>query len=166
MYVHINAFITRLNFKYFTGSALHSLTPIEKTMKRIKIIRNLCGDLCDTTKKVTPGDFMGMITAKVDCQTLFQSPVLYQPSEQPPQSWGQLPPELQEMYTYDGRYGFCVYIKRATMMMTIRVKMEEFYFNTAFEGEGRNEATVFSKEHVENYSKYNMSGLRCKYKYG
>jgi len=110
--------------------------PMEKTVKRIKMIREVCGDLCDTSKKIEPGEFMGSVTSKVDCKTLFKSPILHHSGDLPPQSWGQLPAELQEMYTFGGR-----------------VPVQDYFLNTAFEGIGRSEATVFSKEQVEYYIK-------------
>ena len=39
--------------------------PMQKTVERIKLIKKDCGELCDTTKKIEPGDFMGSVTAKV-----------------------------------------------------------------------------------------------------
>ena len=39
--------------------------PMAKTMKKIKAIRELCDDLCDTSKKIKPGEFLGTVTAKV-----------------------------------------------------------------------------------------------------
>ena len=33
-----------------------------------------------------------------------------------------------------------------------RVPVQDYFLNTAFEGIGRSEATVFSKEQVDNYS--------------
>ena len=39
--------------------------PMEKTMKRIKMIKEVCGDLCDTSKEIEPGEFVGSVTAKV-----------------------------------------------------------------------------------------------------
>ena len=40
--------------------------PMEKTMKRIKMVKEICGDLCDTSKEISPGEFMGSVTAKVE----------------------------------------------------------------------------------------------------
>lgn len=111
-----------------------SMDPMQKTLKRIQAIKQMCGDLCDTSKEITPGEFMGSVTSKVDCQSLFQSPVLYQPGDIPPQNWTQLPPELQDMYSYGGR-----------------VDIHDFFLNTAFEGEGRNQPTVFSQQHVDSF---------------
>merc|ERR1712130_188723 len=38
----------------------------KKIVRRIKKIQGQCGDLCDTTKSITPGHFLGSVTAKVD----------------------------------------------------------------------------------------------------
>jgi len=113
---------------------LEKLDPIERNLKRIKGIRNVCGDLCDTSKKITPGEFIGSVTAKVDCKAMFQSQVIRQPADLPPQPWGILPPELKEMYTYGGR-----------------VEVADIFLDQAFMGGGRNEAKVFTKEDVEHY---------------
>ena len=48
-----------------SGGEVNCLDPMGKTLQIIERIRTLCGDLCDTTKKITPGDFMGTVTAKV-----------------------------------------------------------------------------------------------------
>merc|ERR1711892_1399612 len=107
---------------------------MEKTLKRIKMVKEVCGDLCDASKEIEPGEFLGSVTAKVDCKSLFQSPVLHHSGDLPPQAWEQLPPELQEMYTYGGR-----------------VLEKNYFLNTVYQGTGRSEATVFSKEKVNDY---------------
>ena len=40
------------------------------------------------------------------------------------------------------------------LLFLLRVAIQDQFLNTAFEGIGRGEATVFSREHVENYSKH------------
>ena len=42
-----------------------NLSPMQKTLKRIEGIRKICGDLCDTSKEINPGDFLGYVTSKV-----------------------------------------------------------------------------------------------------
>jgi len=116
------------------NSELDIPDPMEKTVKRIKMIKEVCGDLCDTSKEIEPGEFVGSVTAKVDCKSLFQSPILHHPGDLPPQAWEQLPSELKDMYTYNGR-----------------LDVQDYFLNTAYEGIGRNEATVFTKEQVEKY---------------
>ena len=41
---------------------------MDKTGKAFQAIRDLCGELCDTTKEITPGDFVGAVTSKVGGQ--------------------------------------------------------------------------------------------------
>ena len=45
--------------------------PMEKTLKRIKMIKEVCGDLCDTSKEIEPGEFIGSVTAKVNASHVF-----------------------------------------------------------------------------------------------
>ena len=42
-----------------------NMDPMQKTLRRIQSIQQMCGDLCDTSKEITPGDFMGSVTSKV-----------------------------------------------------------------------------------------------------
>merc|ERR1712106_186146 len=107
---------------------------MEKTVKRINMIKEVCGDLCDTSKEIEPGEFVGSVTAKVDCKSLFQSPILHHPGDLTPQAWKQLPAEIKEMYTYGGR-----------------VAVQNYFLNHAKTGTGQNNATVFSKEHVQKF---------------
>ena len=44
-------------------------SPTAKTMARIDAIQSLCGELCDTTKVITPGQFMGSVKAEVRIMT-------------------------------------------------------------------------------------------------
>ena len=44
---------------------------MDKTGKAILAIREICGELCDTTKEITPGDFMGTVTSKVGGQASY-----------------------------------------------------------------------------------------------
>ena len=47
------------------NSELNISDPMEKTVKRIHMIKDVCGDLCDTSKEIEPGEFIGSVTAKV-----------------------------------------------------------------------------------------------------
>jgi hypothetical protein len=38
--------------------------------------------------------------------------------------------------------------------ISYRVDVTDVFYNTAFEGEGMGEATIFSQEIIEGYSKY------------
>ena len=50
---------------FFSDTSYVNLSPMQKTLKRIEGIRKMCGDLCDTSKEVHPGDFLGYVTSKV-----------------------------------------------------------------------------------------------------
>ena len=45
-----------------------NLGAMDKTGKAILAIREICGELCDTTKAITPGAFIGTVTSKVGGQ--------------------------------------------------------------------------------------------------
>ena len=47
-------------------------------------IQNICGQLCNLSKPIIDGNFMGSVSSKVDCQALFSSDLLDQPSHHPP----------------------------------------------------------------------------------
>ena len=42
-----------------------NVSPMQKTVRRIKAIQEMCGDLCDTSKEITPGEFLGSVTSAV-----------------------------------------------------------------------------------------------------
>eukprot|EP00091_Calanus_sinicus_P002239 TRINITY_DN12279_c0_g1_i1.p1 TRINITY_DN12279_c0_g1~~TRINITY_DN12279_c0_g1_i1.p1 ORF type:complete len:386 (-),score=73.65 TRINITY_DN12279_c0_g1_i1:23-1180(-) len=111
-----------------------SLSPMEKTEEQIRAIRELCGELCDTTKPIVPGEFMGTVTSKVDCHTLFSSPVFHQPALLPPQAWPQLSKKIQDQYTYQGR-----------------VEVREWFFNDAAAGGGMDSPYTFTEDMVQHY---------------
>ena len=48
-----------------TGQEDSTIGELEKTVKTIYAIREMCGDLCNTTKQIKPGHFIGTVTAKV-----------------------------------------------------------------------------------------------------
>ena len=42
-----------------------NMDPMQKTLRRIQSIKQMFGDLCDTSKEITPGDFIWSVTSKV-----------------------------------------------------------------------------------------------------
>ena len=80
---------------------------------------------------------------QVDCRTLFEITSEFQSSyryEVAPQPLSRLPAELQQLYSLAGR-----------------VQLVDSYWNDAGAGEGRVEATVWSREEVQGYSE-----LQCR----
>merc|ERR1719445_826711 len=77
------------------------------TEMRLDILRDLCGDLCDTAKSVSKdsGDFMGSITAKIDCPKL--STLLEKLSDSSfmlkPAGWKDIPLNIKRMSTFNDR---------------------------------------------------------------
>ena len=50
---------------YYCDRSRRLIGELEKTVKTIYAIREMCGDLCNTTKQIKPGHFIGTVTAKV-----------------------------------------------------------------------------------------------------
>merc|ERR1711971_15277 len=119
-----------------------SFGAMDKTVQAIRAICDICGELCDTTKEITQGDFMGAVTSKVDCNTLFKSSVFHMPALLPPQSLSNLTAELRGMYSYQGR-----------------VELHDWYWNAAGDGGGWSaEPTIFTQEEVQHYIDAVVSG--------
>ena len=58
------------------GQEDSTIGELEKTVRTIYAIREMCGDLCNTTKEIIPGYFIGTVTAKVGI-TLCYYDVIY-----------------------------------------------------------------------------------------
>merc|ERR1711892_219547 len=64
---------------------------MDKTVETILEIKKICGELCDTSKKIIPDDFMGSVTSEVDCDAIFRSQVFHMEALLPPQHWENIP---------------------------------------------------------------------------
>jgi len=136
----INIRIIERNWR--SGQEDSTIGELEKTVKTIYAIREMCGDLCNTTKQIKPGHFIGTVTAKVDCATLFKSPVFHTSALLPPQSLQQLPPDIQDMYSYQGR-----------------VETHDWYWDAATDGGGWSaEPKVFTKDEVQKFMNSFLNG--------
>jgi len=103
----------------------------------LRQIVSLCGELCDLTKPINPpkeGGFMGTVKAQVNCDSLFSSDILDRPSNQPPKKWGNITEEYQKLYNHNGQ-----------------VKIGHYFLDNAGDGGARKEATVFSRQLIEEY---------------
>ena len=59
-----------VNYTWFQYLDLEddSLGAMDKTVHAVRAIREICGELCDTTKEIAQGDFIGAVTSKVGGQ--------------------------------------------------------------------------------------------------
>lgn len=73
-------------------------------MKPIDLIRNDCGELCNTSRKGQPGPYFDHVTANINCEAIFRNEYIdsghglaHAPKE--------IPKELMDEYTMNGRIG-------------------------------------------------------------
>jgi len=98
-------------------------------------IRDLCGDLCDIKKNITPADFMGSVKAKVDCDALFAIDLIEMPvSEPPPPTWA----ETEDIYKY--------YLSHDGL-----VDISEWHLDSTMYGDTKTLQATFTEEGVNNY---------------
>jgi len=97
-------------------------------------IKKVCGELCNFEKKVTPGKFLGTVSAKVDCDALFNIDLIDRPSGTKPPRWAETPQKYKELVSHSGQVG-----------------IKEFYWDNTKLGGGRDVATVFNKSTVEDF---------------
>jgi hypothetical protein len=80
--------------------------------KKLKLIKLDCGQVCDTNiEPVRKAKYYDYIEKNVDCLTLFESPILEQTVLEPvehnkyyqPPSFCELPQDLKDHFTYNGR---------------------------------------------------------------
>lgn len=113
---------------------LDMLLDTETHMLRLKALEEHCGPLCDLEKPVLGGEenFMGSVTAKVNCSTLFSLEQLLPAAGGVPPNLQQLPDSLVSLFTHRGQ-----------------VESENLFLNDAESGEGRKEAKVFTYDRID-----------------
>lgn len=85
-------------------------------MKEIEKVRNICGELCDTSRRGQPSIFFDKISAKVNCKALFRNVYV----------------DATHGYSEAPRYIPSVFMKDFTMGGKIR--LNEMYFNQPYLG--------------------------------
>lgn len=136
-------FETRSFIKTINNMVLNKIyTPRRGLGGRYDVILGFCGELCDLTKPVEPGPFMGTVKAQVDCDAIFDSDEIDRPSEGPPVPWDQIPESLQAEYNHSGQ-----------------VAMGNWFLDNSGDGGGRTEASIYTKEAVQAYIDAWTSGV-------
>ncbi|XP_023336830.1 uncharacterized protein LOC111707880 [Eurytemora carolleeae] len=89
----------------FPGSCLFAKPGKRPLGGRFDTILEFCGELCDLTKepKTIPGDVMGTVTAKVDCDAIFGSEEIDKPSGHKAMQWEMIPEHIQQEFTHNGK---------------------------------------------------------------
>ena len=90
------------------GAAVH----MKKLRRNLIIIKEDCGDVCDTSDNFSkvPGIHFDQIVKKIQCEYLFESPLIenstdiseQQLNNKPPLLY-DLPKDIQQQYTFEGR---------------------------------------------------------------
>ena len=107
--------------------------------QRIKLIKEDCGDVCDTTKPGRKGFYFDVIDKDIDCESLFASPMMeLSAGYSKPLMLEELPKEIRYQYSYNGR-----------------VELVEHYLNDA---NGKTHQTKWSKELIEMMRKLHREG--------
>jgi len=108
-------------------------TPETDTLEEYLVkVKELCGELCDYTKKVSPGNILGKVSAKVDCGSVFAIDLLSYPSGAKPPTWKEASKTYKDMVSHSGK-----------------VAIKEFYFDDNKLSFGREEVKTFSKADME-----------------
>lgn len=77
---------------------------------RVNKIKNICGPLCNDSRKGTSGKYFDQITAPINCTALFQEDEIDSPREQgSSEAPYYLPTENTDDFLMQGRYGFMRY---------------------------------------------------------
>ncbi|XP_023331501.1 uncharacterized protein LOC111703704 [Eurytemora carolleeae] len=102
---------------------------------RFDTILKFCGELCDLSKeiKTLPGDLMGTVTAKVDCDAIFASEEIDKPSGHKAMQWEMIPKHIQEEFTHYGK-----------------VSVKSWFIEETHQG-GTQNVGVYTKPEVQRY---------------
>ena len=75
------------------------------TVKNVKALKGYCGELCDTDKPPTPGEYLDEVEAPVDCKRLVEILDRFSDISTPrsPPALNVIPDELKNMFSYNGR---------------------------------------------------------------
>ena len=97
---------------YELNGEIGAATPMNKLRRNLILIKEDCGDVCDTSDKFSKvaGIYFNQIVKNIQCEYLFESPqienntdVSEQQLKNKPPLLSNLPKEIQQQYTFDGR---------------------------------------------------------------
>jgi len=110
-------------------------------------VKELCGELCDYTRKVTPGKILGTVSAKVNCDSVFAADMLSFNSGAKPPTWNENSQTYKDIVSHWGK-----------------VAIKGYYLDNRALSFGREEVKTFSKAHMESLiSSWKSRKLQCPY---
>ena len=89
-----------------------SSMPMKKLRRNLMLIKEDCGDVCDTSDNFfkAPGIYFDQLTKNIQCEFLFESPIIESTTDVSEQQLNNAPPildylpkDVQQQYTYEGR---------------------------------------------------------------
>ena len=89
-----------------------AVMPMKKLRRNLILIKEDCGDVCDTSDKVSkvPGIYFDRIEKNIECEYLFESPLIENSTDVSEQQFNnnppvlyQVPKDIQQHYTFEGR---------------------------------------------------------------
>ena len=95
-----------------TYGEMGATMPMKKLRRNLMLIKEDCGDVCDTSDNFfkAPGIYFDQITKTIQCEYLFESPVIENNTDVSEQQLNNAPPvldnlpkDVQQQYTFDGR---------------------------------------------------------------
>jgi len=98
----------------------------------LETIKQLCGELCDLSKEIQTGEFIGSVRANVNCDNIFEIEKKTAPYDGAPPSLANTSQHYKDYLLHNGL-----------------VDVKEWYFDNKDKGGGRNEPLVFSREHID-----------------
>ena len=88
-----------------------TVVPMKKLIRNLMLIKEDCGEVCDTSDNFfkKPGIYFDQIVKNFQCAYLFESPIIEnnnvsgQQLNNDPPDLDNLPKDVQQQYTFDGR---------------------------------------------------------------
>ena len=86
--------------------------PMKKLRRNLILIKEDCGDVCDTSDNFSklPGIYFDRIEKNIECEYLFESPLIENSTDVSEQQFNNNPPilyhvpkDIQQQYTFEGR---------------------------------------------------------------
>ena len=102
----------KLKPAYKTSYRISNCMPMKKLLRNLILIKEDCGDVCDTSDNFikAPGIHFDRIEKNIQCEYLFESPVIEdntdvseQQLDNDPPVLANLPKDVQQQYTFEGR---------------------------------------------------------------
>ena len=103
-------FVLIINYKVINaGDGVHynkdknvDILPMEKLKRNLELIKEDCGEVCDTSDNFVkkPGLYFDKIVKNIECDYLFESPLIERNADMPEQQWHNNGPPKMDIGKY------------------------------------------------------------------